>query len=518
MGEFQPLELPAGVVAMPTKRMRSSNWSEVNAVRWIEGEMQPIGGQETIVFYSSAGNPIAAPFASRIRKIHPWSDLQGRQNIAYLCETNVYVDQDGTLIDITPTGGMQPPPVPVGGYGTGLDGMGLYGQPPRPGAGSAVALAVQPPVYSLANYGALLLVMSSSDGRLLQWDPNAAAGTLLTAVPNAPPGRCFVVTPDRFVMIFGMLGTGGSSRRFGWCDQENISNWDFASQVSKAGFYDVEPASAILTAQAGRSGWVLFFTAKKAYVVRFLGLPYVYNYDELADGLTPWSPQSITSTSQTMMWMSTQGAWLFDGTSINAVPCPIRKWITDDIDALQARFQACAAHLGGFNEFWWFFPQAGQPYNTRAVFMNYREGWWSQARMPRSAGITSSYSMPAVFADGLQAYRHESGQYYNNCALPFADTFSLNLSSGGRLTTAKQMLIDLDGDETNLQYQLYYRMSRLSSETELVTPPILIRPDGYLDLRTTGRDIRLRCSVRGPSVPPFTLGQHLIDIAQRGDA
>lgn len=517
MGELQPLELPAGVVAMPTKRMRSSNWSEVNAVRWTEGQMMPIGGQEKIIFYASAGNPIATPFASRIRKIHPWSDLQGRQCIAYLCETNVYVDLQGTLIEITPTGGMPPPPAPVGGYSMGLDGMGLYGTPPRPGTGSQAMLSVMPPAYSLANYGALLMVMSSSDGRLLWWDPTAAAGTLLTAVPNAPPGRCFVVTPDRFVMIFGMLGTGGSSRRFGWCDQENPTNWDFASQTTKAGYYDVEPSAAIVTAQAGRSGWVLFFTTKKAYVIRFLGLPFVYSYDELADGLTPYSPQSITSTSQMMMWMSQQGVLAFDGTSVNPIPCPIRTWITNDIDNMQARFQACAAHLGGWNEFWWFFPQFGQPYNTRAAVFNYRDGWWAQARMPRSAGITSSYTMPSIFADGQQAYMHESGEYYNGCDLPWADTFSLNLSSGGRLTTLKQMLIDLDGDETNIQCQLFTRMSRLKKEPEKVTPPIVIRPDGFVDFRTTARDIRLRWAVRGPSVPPFTLGQHLIDIAQRGD-
>src|SRR4029077_21093854 len=139
----------------------------------------------------------------------------------------------------------------------GLDGMGLYGTPPRPGTGSQAMLSGMPPAYSLANYGALLMAMSSSDGRLLWWDPAAAAGTLLTAVPNEPPGRCFVVTPDRFVMIFGMLGTGGSSRRLGWCEQENPTNWDFAPQTTKAGYYDVEPAAAIVTAQAGRSGWIV---------------------------------------------------------------------------------------------------------------------------------------------------------------------------------------------------------------------------------------------------------------------
>jgi len=517
---LSPLEIPPGVVATPTKRMRSSNWSEVNAVRWREGQMWPIGGQEKIVYSDASGVPIPTPFASRIRAIHSWYDLNGQIYIAYLCETNVYVDKQGVLIDVTPAGGMQPPPAPVGGYGMGTYGSADYGVPPRPGTTSEAMLEVLPPVYSIDNFGALLMVMASSDGRLLWWDPAAATGTLMTPVPNAPPGRSFCITPARFVMIFGALTADnqGSLRRFAWCDQGDATDWDFASVTNQAGFLDVEPASPIVTAHAGRSGWVVFFTAKKAYVVRFLGLPYVYDYEELADDCTPRSPQSISTTSQAIMWMSPQGSWMFDGTSCNPVPCSIRAWILDDIDDMSSRFEATCAHLGAFNEFWFFFPQDGQPYNTRAAIYNYREGWWSQAQMPRSAGITSSYTTSAIFADGQQAYRHESGIYFADCDLPWADTFSLNLASGGRLTTLKQMLVDLDGDPANLRYQLYYRpRTRLGNTPELITPPIPIRADGYVDFRTTGRDIRMRCSVIGPAVPRFTLGQHLIDVAQRGD-
>jgi hypothetical protein len=529
-GQLQPLDIPAGVVSMPTKRMRSTNWSEVNAIRWIEGQMQPIGGQEKIIYYDGSDAQIPTPFASRVRKIHTWYDLTGQVYVSYLCEEHVYVDKLGMLIDITPTGGMQPPPTPTDGFGTGLSGMGLYGEPPRPGAGLEVSLTVLPPAYSMDNMGQMLMVMSSSDGRLLQWDPTAAAGTKLTQVPAvaggqagmSPKGRCFVVTPDRFVQIFGMYDDGTTDgpiapgRRFGWCDQEDPTDWDFSSVTNQAGFLDIEPASPILAACAGRAGFVVFFTGKRSYVSRYLGLPYVYDFEVLADDVTPWSPQSICTTSQQMMWMSQQGMWSFDGTSVTSVPCMIRTWITDDIDIMQTRFQACAAHLGAFNEFWWFYPQAGQPFNTRAAVYNYREGWWSQARMPRSAGITSSYTMSSIFADGQQAYRHESGQYYNDCDLPWADSFSLNLSSGGMLTTLKQMLVDLDGDPTNLQYQLYTRMNRLGSAPETLTPPRSIRPDGFVDFRTTARDMRLRCAVKANPVSPFTIGQSMIDVAQRG--
>jgi hypothetical protein len=524
-GKFQPLEIPPGVVAMPTDRMRSTNWAKVNCMRWIEGQMQPFGGQEKVVYkYDVGGNPVPS-FASRCRAIHSWYDLSGQIHTGYLCETNVYVETNGALIEITPAGGMQPPPTPVGGYGMGWSGKGLWGKSPRPGQSGESTLWILPPVYSIDNFGALLMVMASSDGRLLQWDPAAAAGTLLTQTPNSPPGRCFVITPSRFVMIFGALTADnqGSLRRFCWCDQGDPTNWTFTSVTNQAGFLDVEPASPIITAHAGRSGWIVFFSAKKAYVVRFLGLPFVFDYEEICDDVTPWSPQSITTTSQSIMWMSQQGTWVFDGTTINPVPCAIRTWITDDVDPLIVRFQAACAHLGAFNEFWWMYPQAGQPYNTRVAIYNYREGWWTEAQMPRSAGVTSSYTGSAIFADGLDAYRHESGVYYTDAGLPWAETYSLNLSSGGKLTTLKQMLIDLDGDPSNLSYQIYYRMNRLgnlpggAAAPPTITPPANVRTDGYIDFRTTARDMRLRCSVKGPQVTPFTLGAHLVDVAQRGD-
>jgi hypothetical protein len=52
---------------------------------------------------------------------------------------------------------------------------------------------------------------------------------------------------------------------------------------------------------------------------------------------------------------------------------------------------------------------------------------------------------------------------------------------------------------------------------EQQTAPVAVRPNGYVDARTTGRDIRLRIALNGPQVNPVTVGQHLIDAVPRGD-
>ena len=444
---------------------------------------------------------------------------------------------------------------------TDMMNFGAYGEP-RP-LTTTVAIDRMPPCYSLDNFGSVLYAMTSADGRLLKWDP-AVGGLATQEVSNgagadpggyAPRGRCFVVTAERFIMVFSTSvdGTtaGGSQRRFCWCDQENPQHWDFSTVTSQAGFLDIEPASPIVCAIATRTG-VLFWTAKKAYRSRFLGLPYVYNYEELADNCTPWSPESMATTSSMVLWQSQQGTFSFDGTSILPVECMVLPWVLDDIDLLNVRSEAFAAHVENFNEWWWFYPQFGQAHPTRAVIYNYKEGWWGQVRMTRSAGITASYTAHTIMADGTIAFQHEvqstlAGGFfyaYANCDPPFAETFDLNVAQGSRLVTVKQLLPDIEvsgfTDPTatanavsQVGYSLFYRNSRSYGDPELQTPFATVRSNGYVDLRTTGRDIRLRFDIlsqpqQPPSgnppsnlpvtnVPPVTVGQHMIDIVTRGD-
>ena len=552
--QFRPLEIPPGCVSKPTKQMNSSNWSEVNLVRWVEGQLSPIGGQSQYGYQ---------PFASRCKRIHGWYGLDGIYRIAYLCEGNLYVDEGGVLTDISPgtdptdvlysagnyndglysgstTQPITPPSFGVGGYGDDIYNFGTYGT--SRAETENVQIDQVPTAYSLDNFGGILYAMTSADGRLLMWDPAVGGAAVEQPADSGrgpvPRGRCFVVTNERFVIVFGAVDSanGGGPNRFAWCDQENPGAWDYASVTSQAGFLDIEPASPIIAAIATRVG-TLFWTGKKAYVSQFLGIPYVYNYVELASNCTPWSPQSMTTTASLTLWMSQQGLFSFDGTSIAPVACMVRPWVDDDIDLINVREQACLVHVGNFNEVWWFFPQDGQPYNTRVIIYSYKEGWWSQGQMSRSAGITASYTAHTIMADGLVAFEHETlppGVYWN-ATLPWAETFDLNLASGSRLITVKQIIPDVEGDVANLLYSLFYKNSRsvMPDPTgkldgngrpvpvpvqELQTTPRPVNAsNGYVDMRTTGRDIRLRIALAGPLVNPVTVGQHLVDSVVRGD-
>ena len=536
--QFRPITIPPGVVAMATKKMQSSNWAEVNFMRWREQQLTPMGGQAQ--FTNVVGGVEKYVFASRCKMIHGWYGLDGTYHIAYLCEQHLYVDTGGALTDITPVDGIGGPSGLVGGFGDGLYDVDTYGTP-RSIPGS-VAITKVPDAYSLDNFGSILYAMTSADSRLLMWDPNVG-GPAVVQPPSSgagpvPNGRCFVVTPERFIMIFGSTNdgtaggsSGGGPRRFAWCDQENPGAWDYSNVTSQAGFLDIEPASPIICALATRVG-VIFWTGKKVYVSRFVASPYIYNATELADGTTPWSPQSVTTTSALTLWMSEQGVFSYDGTSIAPVKCPIRPWMDDSLDAISVREMSFAAHLGEYSEWWWFYPTQDSKFNTRAAVYNYKEGWWGQCRISRSAGITSSYTSHPIFADDYVAFQHEVGSAYANASMPvappFAETFNLNLTSGARLITVKQMIPDVEAVEaadpvsianaiSSLRYSLFYRNSRSLGLPELQSSPRPVRSDGYVDFRQTGRDMRLRIDVATPIIQPFTLGQHLFDGVPRGD-
>lgn len=498
-----PVEIPPGVVSVPTKASNSANWIETQLIRWVNGKMQPIGGWDQLTY--SMG------FASRCRYIHQWFDTDGVQHTAYLCEAHCYVDTGGTLTDISPTPAITAPygsDVLAGGYGDDVYSLGTYGTV-RP---DVVKIKPITPCYKLDNWGELLLAMTSADGRLLFWDPQVPASDL-DEVLNAPiNNRTFQVTPERFVVLFGM---GGDFRTFGWCDQEDIENWNFADVASKAGFYNVEPAAPIVSTRRTEDG-IIFHTTKNSFIVRFIGLPYIYDYDLIGAVTTPISAASIDHTPIGTIWFSEHGFWQYNGANILPLPCPVFNLIDDDIDLVYARYEAAMMVITSFSELWFFYPANGSRYNDRYVIYNYRDGWWANGKMARSCGFSSSYTSFPMMSDGTHIFLHESTDLWPGVSeLPFAETHVMNIASGAGMMTVNQLMPDVTGNLDDLRFSFRYKNDR-SRGVEKVSPLKGIRSNGYVDIRKTGRDFRMRIETVNPTRSLFTMGQTLIDAIPRG--
>jgi len=505
MPNYVPLELPPGVVVRPTKASKSSFWREVNLIRWENGRMQPVGGWE--------GQNYTA-FDSRNRRIHDWESNSSVRFLAFLCEGQLYVDIAGELIDISPTPAIEPPNanISAGGYGTDLFGKGKFGtaRPDRPRDKKIT------PAFTMDNWGEDLIVQSSVDGRLLRWKPSAPSDSA-EAVPNAPLGRTFVVTPERHVIMFGV---DGDPRKFAWCDEEDLEDWNYADLTSKAGFFNVEPASPIVSACKCLGG-VLFHTARRAYMINPIGLPYIYNYEDKGASSTPISAASIVMAGDNTIWVSDNGFWQFNGVAITPLDCPIWGWIDKQINPVYSRYEASMVDLVGQGEIWWFFTSKESRYNDRVAIYNYRDGWWAMGKISRACGVGSSYTSYPIMSDGNTVFLHEKGIAYPGITDgAWAETFTLNSRDGGNISTLLSIIPDVEGNPDNLAMRVYRAMKRSQNSdgtsAESLSVRRFIRSDGKVDLRETARDLRLRIETTSINGNDWTLGQMLIDMRRRG--
>ena len=128
----------------------------------------------------------------------------------------------------------------------------------------------------------------------------------------------------------------GMANQFGWCRQENIEDWNFASIENTAGFYAIEPASRIINAMAAQYS-IIFWTVQGAYVVEYKALPYIYTYSFLGQHTAPLSGMAPVAYSGTVMWPAADGFWRFDGTQVQPVVCAVLDWFQQTYDEKATR-------------------------------------------------------------------------------------------------------------------------------------------------------------------------------------
>lgn len=493
-----PINIPPGVVFEESRVRNQSNWRETHLIRWDGNTMLPINGWEFT----------GITFASPCRAIYQWMTNSRLLCTAYLCELHCYADTGGELIDITPVGGLTPPGGTLAGYGDLLYSTGLYGAP-RSGPSRLGSFTT---AFSLDNWGDELRVMTSADGRYLKWSP-ATPSTPLVVVPGSPTGNSFVITPERHAMIFGL---NGNADQFGWSDQENDADWNFASTTNKAGFYDIEP-SAPIVARCQFFGGIMVFTTQAAYIVRHIGLPYVYSYTEIGKPPSPINAQSVIEVPQGVMWPSTDGFWLYNGNSIDVIPCPIWDFVKKYVDVPNSLYRATVISVENKDEIWFCYVDLrdGDPSrNTRVIVYEHRSHWWSMGKVSRSAGYVFSNNRNPIMADGLNLLKHEIGYDYPGEEYPWAESFSMNLSSGDHLATLHQMMPEITGDRDAVQFRVVKKNDR-TRDVETMSPPR--RPfngNGLVDIRQTARDFRLRIEMTKSAA--WSVGPILVDAKIRG--
>ena len=296
-----------------------------------------------------------------------------------------------------------------GGITTGYTSTG-WGSP----ASSGLGLGTQLRLWSQSSYGQDL-IFNPRGGGLYYWAVNANPnifdrGTLLTA--GDTPDICnFVMVSDasRFVVGFGVNDYGSAVQNpmlIRWSDQEDYTQWTPAV-TNQAGSYTLSHGSQIVSAMQTRQE-ILVWTNATIYSMQYLGPPYVWGFQLLADNISIISPNAASTASNVVYWMGVDKFYMYSG-RVETLYCPLRQYIFGDINISQS-FQFFSGTNEGFNEVWWYYCSASSTTINRYVVYNYLEKIWSYGTLARTAWMDSPLrNQPMATTYGNQLVYHESG-------------------------------------------------------------------------------------------------------------
>ena len=228
---------------------------------------------------------------------------------------------------------------------------------------------------------------------------------------DVPVVQNFIFVSDifRFVFAFGAndyTTTVQNPMLIRWSDQEDAINWT-PTATTQAGSLELSHGSEIVTALQTRQE-VVVFTDSAVYSLQYLGPPYVWTAQLLADNISIESQNCVALASGIVYWMGVDKFYKYDG-RVQTLRCDLRQFIFNDINQQQAA-QIFAGTNEGFNEVWWFYCSANSTVIDRYVVYNYLEDIWYYGTMGRTAWLDSGildYPLAATYSNTL--VYHENG-------------------------------------------------------------------------------------------------------------
>lgn len=291
------------------------------------------------------------------------------------------------------------------------------------GLSSTAGVATQLRFWSQANYGQDL-VLNPYGGALYLWKVNANPiiydrAVLLSSTSPAPYttdtgcptvlNSVMVSSGSRFVIAFGCNDYGSAVQDpllIRWSDQENYAVWTPAI-TNQAGSYRLSTGSSIVATTQTRQE-ILVWTDATLYSMQYLGPPYVWGVQIMADNISIAGPNATATAANITYWMGADKFYLYSG-RVETLACPLRQYIFGDINLAQS-YQFFAGTNEGFNEVWWFYCSANSTTLDRYVIYNHLERVWSYGNMARTAWLDSPLRKnPMAAGYNGQVIYHEDG-------------------------------------------------------------------------------------------------------------
>jgi hypothetical protein len=325
--------------------------------------------------------------------------------------------------------------VPVGvelgtfGYGWGVGGWGIgtWGT-----ARSSSTIQIEPRVWSLDNFGTLLLA-TYNGGTLYQFDPTQnqpwPRATLASNDPGMPTNiRAMLVTNERFVV------TLNDGMQVAWPSQNTINDWT-PTTTNTANIRTLTEGSKLVGGKILGDFIYMVWSDAAAFLFQYTGAAYIYSSRMVGKNCGLLSPNAVVTAGGIAYWMGTDNFWMYDG-SVHAMPNveDIRRWIFDLLNIDQG-YQCSATYNPKFDEVWFFITVIGQQEPSLGLIYSLGEQCWAPLYFGRTGGAqyTQGDTSPYFGATDGFIYKHETDFDANGVALPYSMTLApFGITKGGR--------------------------------------------------------------------------------------
>jgi hypothetical protein len=419
----------------------------------------------------------------------------GAENIYYTTTATTYTDTgatgtSGTLPTTnTATGVFTAGNVSAnqGGYGSGDYSDGNYGE------STAQSVINDATTWDLDPFGQILLGVSSTDGKLYQWDASVEPNIASTVVPSGetpvPTGSVGMIVTDERMCV--LLGPGGDPREIMWSNQGDYTMWD-VTESTTAGDLQLKTNGRVMAA-ARTLGSTVIFTDADLHSLTYVGYPYVYGTNRLASDCGLIARKAWAATVDKAIWMGNGEFYMYNGV-VQPLKCDVRKAVFDNLNVVQ-QSKICAGINGTFSEVWWFFPSLNSNENDSYVYWNFKDGHWGLGigALGRTCWFDRDvWPFPLACGADYNLYEHESGWTaagISRNGQVTAISGPLEISNGQNLMFTTQILTDTnDGDGA---LSLGFLTKNTPNGTETAWGPYAMRSDGYTDCRFTGRQMKI---------------------------
>ena len=319
-----------------------------------------------------------------------------------------------------------------------------------------------------------------------------------------------------------------------WSDQESLTTW-FPAITNQAGSVRLSHGSKIVTTLQSRQE-IVVWTDQALYSLQYLGPPYVWSTQLLADNISIVSPNAAAMASGVTYWMGVDKFYKYDG-RVQTLRCDLLRHIYSDINTLQYD-QVFASTNEGFNEVWWFYCSSGSYSIDRYAIYNYTEDIWYYGNMARTAWLdTGLRDYPIAATYNYNIVNQEQGVDDNETGttLPIEASITsaqFDIGDGHNFAFVYRMIPDLtfrgSTSGTTPSVTMYLQglnnsgsgvsQSGNAAVTYTGTAPSVINVDeftGQLYIRIRGRQMQMKITSSALGVQ-WQLGAPRIDIRPDG--